>query len=152
MVALLVGCAPAAEIRGEWQISSAAGDELTVIERADELRIEVRSKTGIGSAVVTPPASGWPQVVELRLYLSGLESLRLESGEVGIQGFVPNHSDGQPKFQLSRAGEQSETARQPEFAFFDRRSTDGCLVLVLDAATFAKTSKPLGIAWVDFFR
>ena len=62
-----------------------ADDTVEVTGDPDRTAFGIRSRSGIGRAVIARTGDGWPKAVVVRLYLRGLENLRLSNGSAEVR-------------------------------------------------------------------
>jgi len=92
-----VGCGTAvspASSPASYQIStSRPADKVTAVPGEGEVVFDVFSPSGIGRAEISQPDGRWPERIELRLHLRGLESLSVTYGDVVVQTAVSSTGD-----------------------------------------------------------
>ncbi len=70
-----------------------ASDAVTSTEGDGQVVFDITSKTGIGRAEITRADGQWPDQVEIRLHVRGLESLTVTYGGVAVHTAVPSSGD-----------------------------------------------------------
>ena len=63
-------------------------DQVTVAVANDKGTVDIHSKSGIGSATITPTSGEWPKTVIVRFHLGGLERFALSAGKTILSGCV----------------------------------------------------------------
>jgi hypothetical protein len=168
LAALLLGaCAlPTAQPAAEVTVTQAENAQINAEWRGDVLIVDVRSKTGIGSAQVSLPPDAAQRDLILRMHLRGLENLTFSYAAGTVQVAVA--SSGEPLVRESFAPAAEVTA-QP----IARGSAQWMNVGILSNNPAATPSIPLEdghfdvsappdflsgghtdftLSWVDFYR
>lgn len=124
--------------------------ECQTVERRPVL--VVTSPTGIGSAVIYRPASGWPKETNmiLKMKLKGLEQLRVSVGDLNWMVAVSS-SDHKPTIRLQRGKRETEVANSQDRYWTDVK-TDSGFELELPNTFFTDNPESITIHWIDFFR
>src|SRR4051812_20580161 len=65
-----------------------ADDTVEVTGDSDQTVFGIRSRSGIGRAVIERTGDGWPKAVVVRLHLKGLENLRVSNGSAEVRAAV----------------------------------------------------------------
>src|SRR5690606_41577117 len=65
-----------------------AGDQATARVDKERALVVIESKSGIGSATLTPGKTGWPKTLELSLSLSALEGFTLTGNDLRVRTFL----------------------------------------------------------------
>ena len=137
------------------------GDEVRVDKAADGVTLHVHSPSGIGKATVKRTGDAWPEHVSLRLYLKGLESLRIISGRTTLEIAVSSHEANSVQLSLrtKRGGEKSLDKSSPYWTEVKREPVsekgppaDGCFVVPVPAELFKDNPRELRLEWIDFYR
>ncbi|WP_237227877.1 hypothetical protein [Rubinisphaera sp. JC750] len=120
--------------------------------------VNIRSPHGIGSTVLSRKDCRWPRELRLRLYLKGLESLKLTAGKQEVRAEVSSHGekadnilleDGTGK-PLSRTSpfwleiERTVPAHSPEEASY--------FEVLIPASLLQHDVDELEVRWIDFYR
>ncbi|MCB8986022.1 MAG: hypothetical protein H6659_19490 [Ardenticatenaceae bacterium] len=97
LLLLVTGCGAAGAATPEsspYQVSVDKGtDTVTVTPGAGEVVFDITSKTGMGRAEISRADGAWPERVEVRLHLPGLESLTVTYGDVEVHTAVPSTAE-----------------------------------------------------------
>lgn len=123
-------------------------DHATV--RIDEKRatVVIESKTGIGSATLSPGKSGWPKALELSLSLKALEGFTLSSDELRVRTFL---GDTTPEVLHRRDGKWEPVEFDVELAPRIRQVKER-IQIEIPARWLDADQKQLVIDWVDRYR
>lgn len=89
---VVAGCSSGREL--PMVVEQSPDARVLVVELPHTVRVEVRSRTGIGRATLERNGA-WPGRLVLRLHLAGLEGLELVAGTDTVRHSVPT-SDGLP--------------------------------------------------------
>ncbi len=153
---------------------SAAEPEFNVTTKKAEDRVEfavkngtitasVRSSSGIGSATIHRTTGDWPDRMTLRLYLQGLEGLKVSNGKLELVAEVA----GPDKKRFLQVTKSSQPKNPPELQTadyeirsFDKESKstndvtlkDGYFEVRLPKKLFADNPESITINWIDFYR
>jgi hypothetical protein len=137
------------------------GDEVRVEKAADGVTLHVHSPSGIGKATVKRSGDAWPEHVSLRLYLKGLESLRIVSGRATLEIAVSSHEANSVRLTLrtKRGGEKTIDKTSPYWTEVKREPaaeksppSDGCFVVPMPAELLKNNPRELRMEWIDFYR
>jgi hypothetical protein len=123
----------------------------------------VKSPSGIGRAVVARAVDRWPDVVVLRLHLSGLESFGVSNGTVAVNAAVSSQGGGRAR--LWKDGDEKAPLDAKSEWWMEIRSVGadgkpaagvplkgGYFEMTLPKALFEGNPKSLTLDWIDFFR
>lgn len=139
--------------------------EASVSADAGLTAIDIVSPKGIGSARIELPPDVSPRNVVIRLYLKGLEELRLSYGQVTITASVASGEDHRVRQSLARqddpSGEQPLMSSDPFWLDIQIVSHDNTPRIPLetgyfevrlpeDASRAGATS--FWLRWIDFYR
>lgn len=126
--------------------------------------VDIHSASGIGQVDIAAPDGAWPDVVELRLHLAGLENLTVDNGDMQVTAAVA--SSGSPAiFQSKTTADTPETPitpADPAWIPLTIETADGSepavplqngtFVARLPVTAFAPDARPLTVRWIDFYR
>lgn len=123
-------------------------DHATV--RVDEQRatVVIDSKSGIGSATLSPGKSGWPKTLELSLSLQALEGLTLSNRDLRVRTFL---GDTMPEVLRRRDGKWEPVEFDVELAPRIRQVKQR-IEIEIPARWLDADQKQLVIDWVDYYR
>jgi len=76
------------------------GDSIKVSGSPAEVLFSVRSKSGIGRAIIRPARGDWPEKVTFHFALKGLEGLEISGAQVFRKGFRDDHRSGGYRIDL----------------------------------------------------
>ncbi len=138
-------------------------DRVTVKAENDRTVFDVASPHGISELMIERTGDMWPDVVVVRLHLSGLERLRVKSNTVSLEGSVLSHTDYQ--VSLSVEGKKDDP-KDPKSAYYldfkmvgkDGKPTttiplqNGYFEFRLPKPFFEGNPKSVSLTWIDFFR
>jgi hypothetical protein len=172
-LSVLIGLGPEGQTgpanpAGKWcLIFSNPDDTGRVVEEGQPPRIEIRSPKGIGKAKVICPGT-WPSGLTLRLYLAGLEHLRISSDkislELSVQSYEPfdrfvrvtntpedlsppgHQKPGDPlwvEIQARDAAEKPCRGLPPKGGFWE---------IILPPAFLKAAGAEIELRWIDFYR
>lgn len=141
-----------------------ADDTVEVTGDRDRTVFGIRSRSGIGRAVIERTGDGWPKAVVVRLHLRGLENLRVSNGSAEVRAAV-GVRDGTVEARQWK-GDRTETpleADDPLRLAVRVRDKDGKpaaglppdgghVEVTLPAAFLTDNPKSLTVEWVDFYR
>lgn len=118
--------------------------------RVDEKRtiVVIDSKTGIGSATLSPGKSGWPKTLELSLSLQALEGFTLSNGDLRVQTFL---GDTTPEVLRRRDGKWEPVKLDQKLAPRIRQVKED-IIIEIPAGWLNADQKQLVIDWVDRYR
>lgn len=142
-------------------VESIRGGEVQLDKADGGLVILVRSRSGIGRATIVRNSASWPMVVKIRLYLKGLESLRISAGKSGV-GVSVSSSDPHTVrvYHMADAREGQELAKENprwvkvKFVAKNKRIPleEGYFELKLPQALFKDNPQDISLHWIDFYR
>lgn len=123
-------------------------DHATV--RIDDKRatVAIDSKTGIGSATLSPGKSGWPKTLELSLSLQALEGFTLSNGDLRVRTFL---GDTTPEVLRRRDGKWEAVEFDLELAPRIRQVKER-IEIEIPARWLDADQQQLVIDWVDYYR
>ncbi|MCS7237793.1 MAG: hypothetical protein NZ899_05915 [Thermoguttaceae bacterium] len=127
----------------------------------------IHSPRGIGWAEVTP-RQPWPDRVVIRLFLRGLEHLRIATGEFELVVSVRSYGDFAREVRLRKSpeGQGNEGPQSPGDPFWVKVKAHsaageetpglpppgGYWEIELPSQLFREHSCPLRLDWIDFYR
>ena len=142
------------------------GEPGTLTARSENGRslLCIQGGRGIGKGTVRTDAPAWPQPLVLRVYLAGLESLTLASGEVELSASVASHGSHQRLPHL-RHGEAEPLPVSTNSLYWIEIGTcdaagqpvaglppaGGWFELKVPPALL-EAGQPLTVSWIDFYR
>ncbi len=145
-----------------------SGDYSATNVTSDEAIISFFSQTGIGRAEVAVVDGSWPKSVKLRLYLGGLENLRIEGDKSVIKISMPSSSPGRvlQSVQMKAVSSQSWEKLDARQALYMRTTLEQNIEppeskfplprqyfeVTLSSAFLADCGEQFSIHWVDFYR
>jgi acetyl esterase/lipase len=140
--------------------TSKAEDRVEPRVEAGTLTLNIFSPSGIGRATITSPQGTWPERVQLRVHLAGLEHVEISNGSLRLTGEYSSHGAGPAELHSSEA--DVNTASKVEFPITARNATgqpvselpgkDGYFEIGLPGEVLADQSKTLEVQWIDFYR
>lgn len=125
--------------------------------------LSIRSPTGISQCTVERVGEKWPDAVVLRLYLKGLESFRVASGDTKLSAAVSSTAD-RPAVRFWKNGNENAPLDPKDRLWMEIRAVDrngkpavaipidGYFEMKLSAALFESNPKSITIEWIDFYR
>ncbi|MEI8018837.1 MAG: hypothetical protein WCH39_11610 [Schlesneria sp.] len=139
-------------------------DKVEVKIEKDQAIFLVHSPNGISQAVIERVNEKWPEVIVLKLYLTGLESFRVSNGKVTVDASVSSHNDKQ-RVRLWRDGKEDAPLdiKSPYWMEIGMVGDDGKPLktiplknghfqIQLPKACFEDNPKSITINWIDFYR
>lgn len=121
--------------------------------------LDITSETGIGAGRVKLEAGEWPSPIVLRLYLVGLEQLRVTAGDRVVQLSVSSEPERTIYQSLSdTTGGKPEQTLTPESPYWLPVSFGqgyfevGLSPALLDPAAGAVPVLAFDLNWIDFYR
>jgi hypothetical protein len=138
-------------------------DQITVQVEERGTVIDIASPTGIGSAVFTLESGEMPDAMIVRLYLAGLEQVRVSAGEETVAASVSSSGLLERQDQtLIEAGTETPLLPIHPLWMDIRIVTDGAAPSIpleqgffeieLPEALLAQDGDTLEIQWIDFYR
>jgi len=174
LIAGLAAFAAAPATQPSFQITTRKPDDVVAVKaEAAQTVFDITCPSGIGAATIVPQAQqgDWPDVVVVRLHLTGLESLILSKGDKSIAAEVSTQPGHARRLRLSGSanampeitpdspfwmeikafdaqGKLLDPARDlpPKVGYFEMIVPK----TLLEAG--GKQARELKIEWVDFFR
>lgn len=113
---------------------------------------EVRSETGIGKGKVALAAGDWPSPITLRLYLGGLEELRVAAGDSTVQLSVSSGPGQQVRQSLESSGATGQQLTPTSPYWLSLTSGEGYYDVQLPSALIAPGVEAFDLNWIDFYR
>lgn len=147
-----------------FSVTSERDDIATAVAwEGDTAVVDIRSAGGIGALELVRLTAGWPEAVELRLHLAGLENLTLEYGATRVTAAVSSHGEGVIQGKTTAgAPETAITAADPAWipiVIVTDDATDtavplqnGFFAARLPADFYAGNPGRLVVSWIDFYR
>jgi hypothetical protein len=123
-------------------------DHATVRVDDQQTVVVIESKSGIGSAMLSPGQSGWPKTLELSLSLKALEGFTLSSRDLRVRTFL---GDTKPEAFRRRDDQWEPVELDAKLAPRIRQIKDR-IQIELPARWLDTDSKELTIDWVDYYR
>jgi len=139
-------------------------DRVTVAVADQKATIDIHSKSGIGSAAITPKAGEWPKTVIVRFHLGGLERFAVSNGKTTLSGSVGSYGENAKRLHLSQGDEGKEVEKNSPYwtdikimgtdgkPSTDSPLKDGYFEIVVPKAMLGDQAKSLTISWIDFYR
>ncbi|MBP7591735.1 MAG: hypothetical protein KBA85_09030 [Chloroflexi bacterium] len=166
LVVISVSCGSAAKsnVQSGYEITTGSStDQVTVTPAAGEVVFDIASETGIGRAEISLPGGQWPDRVELRLHLRGLESLTVTYGEVVVRTAVPSSSFDLIDQTVQVAGQPSPSKAADTLyeMYVDAYSAKGPVSIPLENGYFilrlpedflVGDHTSFTVEWIDFYR
>lgn len=164
LVLAFAGASALAEDEPQFKFKSKRDDDrVTVKAEKNRTIFDVTSPHGISELVIERQGDTWPEVVVVRLHLSGLERLSVKSDKVSLEGSVLSHTDY--KVSLSVEGKK-EDPKDPKSAYYldfklvgkDGKPTtkiplrNGYFEFQLPKPFFEGNPRSVSLVWIDFFR
>lgn len=128
----------------------------------DKTMFIIHSPSGISHAVIKRTDENWPDAVELRLYLKGLEHFLVTNDKVKLQASV---SSQDTKVRQWKAGIEDSPLDAKSRYWIDVRMVgwdgkpaktiplkDGYFELTLPKAFFEGNPNSVTMTWIDFYR
>jgi hypothetical protein len=114
--------------------------------------IEIRSPSGISHAVLRREPPQWPARVYIRLYLKGLEHLRITSDRAEpLEAALSSQDVGDASRQWKNRDESA--LLDPHSPWWLRiRRLEGCVEIQLPRALLEANPESLTVHWIDFYR
>lgn len=117
-------------------------------------------RTAIGSATIERKKDRWPDKIVLRLHLSGLESLSVDTGKFQASWSVS--STGEPTTSMALNQGDQEAVLTTDSPYFTNVKLigkkpiiplhDGHFEVTLPAKLLEENPKQLSLRWIDFYR
>ncbi len=137
-------------------------DKVEVQEQPNQVTFFVHSPFGISRTKIKRTGAAWPQNVTVRLYLKGLESLKLQADPVRLEAAVSSH-DGSMRQWLAGHEEMPLTQEHRYWMPIrmvdrDGKTTtslplkDGWFEFKLTHAMLEGNPETIILQWIDFYR
>ena len=139
-------------------------DKVDVKAEKDKVDFLIHSPFGISNAVIERAGEKWPDAVVLKLHLKGLESFKVTSGEVKLEGSA-SLQDRKPVVRLWKDGKEDVPldAKSPYWMEVrilggdGKQATElplkgGCFEMSLPKTMFEGNPKSITVNWIDFYR
>lgn len=137
-------------------------DRVSVKAEKDRTVFDVTSPFGISTLTIERTGEAWPELVVVRLHLSGLERLSVKSDKASLEASVQSHTD----YKASVGEGKKEDPKDPKSAYFldfkmvgkDGKAAtaipnrDGYFEFRLPRPMFEGNPKSVTLEWVDFYR
>lgn len=140
-------------------------DAIKITTDAGKTAFSVTSASGIGGTTITRKAAHWPDQLVLRVYLRGLESLNIASGDLKLQASVSSTSGNTRLLVVWKDGKDGPPLdkNSPYWMEIQPRDAEGKPVkglpeeggyfeMVVPKALMTDAVTQLSLSWVDFFR
>ena len=151
---VLVGCSepdppPSFEVKAFKQ-----GDQVEFEADAGEVRFDIRSQSGIGSAKVELTGGQWPGRIVFRVHTKGLESFKLSYPDTIIEVALQSGSDGKVLRSAMQIGKELQPAGEGTAFYMPLEIDEAENWFEIQAPSDFHELKPghFQIDWVDFFR
>ena len=145
-------------------VTKRADDKTEVTTKDGKTTFLIRSPFGIGNAVVSLANGLWPEHVILRLYLKGLEDVRISDGKVELVTAAPSNN-GRQKLRDAKSSDEGESIDKtsPYWMAIRMIGSDGkpsnstpleggYFEILLPNALLKDNPKSITISWIDFYR
>ena len=141
-------------------VTKRADDRLEITSSQEATTVSVRSQFGISSAVLSRVDDRWPKRMILRLYLQGLEGLKLSNGKTELVAEV-SRADNKRYLHVTHNQQQAATRfDECEIRALDNNGRPsqavplklGYFEVPLPKELFATNPESITINWVDFYR
>jgi len=128
-----------------------------VVQKQGRTLIDIHSRRGIGTAILTRNACEWPDDLRLRLHLKGLESLKLTAGQQELRIEVISHLTQKADILVEDKQGKSiplNHALQPVVFYKQPPSAKGAgyFEVVIPAGLLKSGDESLTVSWIDFYR
>lgn len=147
-----------------FDVSCREAGTLTAANQYGRGILTIRGGRGIGEATIRLSEGAWPEDMILRAYLSGLESLKISSGNVTLAASVQSHSGNQVLLNLDRDGKEGPQLGLDSPYWMEIRLRDadgksaaglppkgGWFEMKIPSALLAG-ARELKVNWIDFYR
>lgn len=131
------------------------GTKVTIVGDAQQSSVEIRCERGIDTCVLHRTGKHWPAKIELMLYLRGLESLRVTSGNATLEWSVTSSGEHPARATLHSGKRVSQLADgDPLFTLAKQvKGKDASYFLVpIPAKLLAENPEQVKVQWIDFYR
>jgi hypothetical protein len=136
-------------------------DQIELRTEEEVVCLVVRSASGIGDTVLTRAGERWPERLQVRLHLKGLEQLHITNGSTELSAAVS--STGPLTVRTSLGSDESPIAEDSPWKLDvrviddDQAATriplaDGYIEIDLPPALWESNPDAITIHWIDFYR
>ncbi len=126
-------------------------DNVVVTSDGNKSIFVVHSASGIGSAVIHRPVSGWPKSdIVLRLQLKGLEELRVTFEGIDWITSVSS-TDKKSRVSVKKNGKETQITDANDQYWADVQAKV-VYEVKLPKALFADNPESITVNWIDFYR
>ena len=165
LVAHLINVAAADDKPPQFKITTKReNDQVDVQLEQAKAVLSIRSPFGISQALVERVGEQWPELVVLRLHLTGLEKFQVVAGKTSLSASVSS-VNATPRVRVWQADHEDTpldsdhplwlNLRQLDSAGKPTREIplrDGCFEIALPKALFKDNPKSFTLNWIDFYR
>ncbi len=159
---IVVGCS---ETQPPFHITTKRDDDKVNVQvEKDTTVFSIRSPFGIGQAVIERKLDKWPQSLNLRLHLQGLERLRISNDVLTLEASAAIR-DGKPEIRVWVKDKEETPLDDSSPLWIDIRMLekdnkpakniplqDGLFEFTLPKPMFENNPEYFRIEWIDFYR
>jgi hypothetical protein len=129
-----------------------------------KVTFSIHSPFGISHAAIERAGESWPDTVELRLHLKGMENFQVTNGKMKLEASA-SLQEGKPLVRLWKDGKEdapldAESPCWMEIRILDVDGKqameiplkDGYFEMTLPKALFEGNPKAITVNWIDFYR
>jgi hypothetical protein len=147
-----------------FEINCTEPGALTAANQHNRGVFTIRGGRGIGEAVIRLSAGTWPEEIILRIYLGGLESLKISAGKLTLAASVLSHGGNGVLRRLDRDGKEGPELDLNSPYWMEIRIYDADGKRVAGAPpkggwfemavpnALLKGVGELKVSWIDFYR
>jgi hypothetical protein len=131
------------------------GTQVTIAGDLKQTSVEIRCERGIDGCVLQRTGEQWPEKLELKLQLRGLESLKVTSGNAMLEWSVPSSGESATNVTLHSGKRVAVLAAgNPLFASVNKvkEQEANYFLLQIPANLLAENPDQLKLQWIDFYR
>jgi hypothetical protein len=165
MIFIIVASMTAADDSPPFEITTRRdNDRVDVKTETSNTIFSIQSPSGISHAVIERAGEKWPDAVLLRLHLKGMESFKITSGKLKLEGSV-SLQGGKPVVRFWKDGQEDTSVDAKSPYWLDVRILggdgqpakefplqDGYFEIALPQAFFEDNPKSITVNWIDFYR
>lgn len=139
-------------------------DRVDIDFKSGKAAISIRSPFGISQAVINRAEKTWPAAVTLKLYLQGLESLRISNGKVTLHAAVSS-SEIKPLPRIWKDNAENVLLDDKSPYWLDLRMIgsdgkpadaiplkDGYFEITIPKRLIEGNPQSITVDWIDFYR
>lgn len=142
--------------------SSRPSAQVTANNEEDSAIVDIYSDNGIGSATVTLVSGAWPETINMRFHLQGLEDLQFVYGETIVKLSVNTQNMILQTVSIAGAAEEAVdeqsdywmpvTFKDKTGKAIDSPAAGGVIEVTAPADFLARDHAEFTINWIDFYR